>query len=79
KCGIEDLHFHDLRHSAIGILFELGLQIHQVAVISGHSDWKMLKRYTHIDAEDVHAALEKREARRRNRQALMEYLNISSN
>lgn len=79
KCRIEDLHFHDLRHSAIGILFELGLQIHQVAVISGHSDWKMLKRYTHIDAEDVHAALEKREARRRNRQELMEYLNISSN
>lgn len=78
KCEIEDLHFHDLRHTAIGILFELGLQIQQVAVVSGHSDWKMLKRYTHIDAEDVHAAHEKRKARRRNREELMDYLDESA-
>jgi len=74
KCEIEGLHFHDLRHTAIGILFELGLQIQEVAVISGHSDWKMLKRYTHIDAEDVHAAFEKRKARRRNREEVIDYL-----
>lgn len=56
KCGIEDLHFHDLRHTAIGLLFDLGLSIEQVALISGHKDWKMLRRYTHIKAKDVHRA-----------------------
>lgn len=75
KCGIKDLHFHDLRHTAIGILFERGLKIQEVAVVSGHSDWKMLKRYTHIDAEDVHAAYENRESRQRNRIEMIEYLN----
>lgn len=74
RCKIEDLHFHDLRHAAIGILFELGLQIQQVAVISGHSDWKMLKRYTHIKAEDVHAAFNNGKARRLKREAVMDFL-----
>lgn len=77
KCGIEDLHFHDLRHAAIGILFELGLTIEQVALVSGHKDWKMLQRYTHIKSENVHAAFEKRKARRRNREELMDYLDES--
>lgn len=56
KCGIEDLHFHDLRHTAAGLLFELGLSIEQVALITGHKDWQMLRRYTHIKAKDVHRA-----------------------
>lgn len=46
--GIYDLRFHDLRHEAVSRLFEKGLSIHQVAVISGHKDWKSLQRYTHI-------------------------------
>ena len=29
--GIEDLHFHDLRHDGISRLFEMGLQIPEVA------------------------------------------------
>ncbi len=53
KCQIEDLHFHDLRHTAAGLLFELGLGIEQVALVTGHKDWKMLKRYTHIKAKNV--------------------------
>jgi integrase len=51
-----DLHFHDLRHEAISRLFEAGYRIEQVALISGHRDWAMLRRYTHVKAEDlVHA------------------------
>ena len=56
KCEIEDLHFHDLRHTAIGNLFAIGLRIEQVALISGHKDWAMLRRYTHIKAKDVQKA-----------------------
>jgi integrase len=51
---IENLHFHDLRHEATSRLFEAGLRIEQVALVTGHRDWKMLKRYTHLRPEDLH-------------------------
>lgn len=46
--GIEDLHFHDLRHDGISRLFELGWNIPNVAGVSGHRTWSSLRRYTHI-------------------------------
>jgi integrase len=46
--GIEDLHFHDLRHEGISHLFELGWTIPQVAQVSGHRSWKSLQRYSHV-------------------------------
>jgi integrase len=52
--GIEDLHFHDLRHEGVSRLFEQGYAIEQVSLISGHRDWKMLARYTQIRAKDLH-------------------------
>jgi integrase len=51
--GIEDLHFHDLRHEGASRLFEMGYQIHQVAMFTGHEDWKSLKRYTQLKARDL--------------------------
>ncbi|MDA0341679.1 MAG: tyrosine-type recombinase/integrase [Proteobacteria bacterium] len=53
RAGIEDLHFHDLRHEAISRFFEMGLSVPEVALISGHRDPRMLFRYTHLRAEDV--------------------------
>jgi integrase len=53
--GIEDLHFHDLRHEATSRLFEAGLMIQQVAVVTGHRNWRNLQRYTHVRPETVHA------------------------
>jgi integrase len=47
RVGIEDLRFHDLRHEAISRLFEKGLSVPEVALISGHRDLRMLLRYTH--------------------------------
>lgn len=52
--GLEDLHLHDLRHEAISRLFAAGYRIEQVALVSGHRDWAMLKRYTHVRAVDLH-------------------------
>jgi integrase len=51
--GIEDLHFHDLRHEATTRLFERGLNIMEVSSITGHKDLRMLRRYTHLKAEDL--------------------------
>ena len=46
--GIDDLHFHDLRHDGVSRLFELGKTIPQTASVSGHRSWSSLKRYTHV-------------------------------
>lgn len=46
--GIENLHFHDLRHEGVSRLFEMGWTIPQVATVSGHRTWQSLKRYAHI-------------------------------
>jgi hypothetical protein len=35
-------------------LSEQGYQIQEVALVSGHRDWKMLARYTQIKAKDLH-------------------------
>ncbi len=51
--GIEGLRFHDLRHEATSRLFELGLNPMEVAAITGHKTLVMLKRYTHLRAEDL--------------------------
>jgi integrase len=50
---LDDLHFHDLRHEAISRLVERGLNLLEVAAISGHQTVQMLKRYTHLRAEDL--------------------------
>ncbi|WP_225929998.1 site-specific integrase [Pseudomonas botevensis] len=46
--GIEDLHFHDLRHEGVSRLFEMDWDIPRVSSVSGHRDWNSLRRYTHM-------------------------------
>lgn len=53
RAGITNLTLHDLRHEAISRLFERGLSLMEVAAISGHKSFAMLKRYTHLRAEDL--------------------------
>ena len=51
---IDNLHFHDLRHEGTSRLFEAGLTIEKVALVTGHKDWRMLRRYTNLKPEDLH-------------------------
>jgi integrase len=53
RAGIEDLHFHDLRHEAISSFFEMGLTTPEVALISGHKDMRMLFRYAHATRQNI--------------------------
>lgn len=53
KAAIVDLRFHDLRHEATSRFFELGLGVMEVSSITGHKDLAMLKRYTHLRAENL--------------------------
>lgn len=48
RSRIDDLRFHDLRHEAVSRFFEKGLNVMEVASISGHKTLQMLKRYSHM-------------------------------
>lgn len=54
RLNLEDLRFHDLRHEGITRLFEVErLPIQDVAMISGHTNWSTLRRYTHPDVDRI--------------------------
>ena len=46
--GIENLRFHDLRHSAASYLTEAGVPLVTVAEILGHKTMAMVQRYSHV-------------------------------
>ena len=53
KLGIDDLRFHDLRHEAISRLFEKGMRVEQVRVVSGHRTLDQLSRYVNLRPADL--------------------------
>lgn len=53
RAGIEDFHFHDLRHEATSRLAERLPNVIELAAVTGHKDLRMLKRYYHPRAEDL--------------------------
>ncbi len=54
----EDLRFHDLRHEALSRLSDAGLNVIELAHISGHKTIAMLKRYTHPSHEAIFRKLD---------------------
>jgi integrase len=52
--GIVDLHLHDFRHEGISRLFEHGYAIQEVALVSGHLDWRSLQIYTQLNPKSLH-------------------------
>lgn len=53
KGFLENIRAHDLRHEATSRFFEMDLDIMEVASITGHKTLQMLKRYTHLKAENL--------------------------
>lgn len=51
--SIPDLHLHDMRHEGTSRLFEAGYAIQEAALVTGHKDWRNLKRYTNLKPEDL--------------------------
>jgi integrase len=52
--GIEDLRFHDLRHSAASYLAMNGASLPEIAEVLGHKTLQMVKRYSHLS--EAHTA-----------------------
>lgn len=59
KAGIEDFHFHDLRHSFGSHLVMQGVDLKTVQQVMGHKDIKMTMRYSHLSPEYVQEAMER--------------------
>jgi integrase len=53
RAQMPDLHFHDLRHSAITHMANKLPNLIELAAVSGHKSLKMLQRYYHPDVEDL--------------------------
>lgn len=54
KAGIEDFHFHDLRHCFATMLLSAGATLPELAAALGHRTLSMVARYAHL--EKPHAA-----------------------
>lgn len=51
RAGIKDLHFHDLRHTAITRMADKLPNVIELSAVTGHKNLQMLKRYYHPSAE----------------------------
>jgi integrase len=48
RAGLQDFHFHDLRHSAASALAMDGASLAVIAEVLGHRTLQMVKRYAHL-------------------------------
>jgi integrase len=62
--SLKDVRFHDLRHEAVSRFVEAGFSDQEVSAISGHKSMQMLKRYTHLRAEDLVARIDEASKKR---------------
>ena len=62
--GLPGLRFHDLRHTVITELAEMGVADHVLESISGHLSRRMLEHYSHIRLQAKREALEALDTRR---------------
>lgn len=58
QAGLQDLHVHDLRHSAVSFIINAGIDLYAVGKVLGHADHKSTMRYSHRANETLLAAVE---------------------
>ena len=59
RAGLEDFHFHDLRHTAASYLAMSGVRIEDIAEILGHKNLQTTRRYRHLSPVYTAALVEK--------------------
>lgn len=58
-CGIEDVRFHDLRHTAASFMVKGGASMAAIRDVLGHSNLSVTSRYSHLGLEDMKKAVDK--------------------
>lgn len=58
KVGLNDeLHFHNLRHTALSIMAQNNVPLIKIKEISGHADLRVLSLYLHTEIEELRKAI----------------------
>ena len=57
EAGVEDFHFHDLRHTFASYLAMSGASLPELAAALGHKTFAMVLRYTHLSPPHVHGVV----------------------
>lgn len=55
--GVQDLHFHDLRHSFASRLVSAGVDLAVIRELLGHADYTMTLRYSHLQPSRLREAV----------------------
>lgn len=59
ECGHQDLHLHDMRHSAASEMINAGVDLYTVGGVLGHKSAQSTKRYSHLATTTLAAAIDK--------------------
>lgn len=57
--GIDDFHFHDLRHTAASYLAMNGASLLEIRDLLGHKSFKMVGRYAHLSQDHLRGVMDK--------------------
>lgn len=58
-CGLQDVRWHDLRHTCASWLVQAGVSLHTVSEVLGHSSLAMTRRYAHLAPGHLADAIKK--------------------
>jgi site-specific recombinase XerD len=53
RAGIEDFHWHDLRHTFASRLVMAGIDLYKIKELMGHESIEMTQRYAHLAPESL--------------------------
>jgi integrase len=57
KAGINNFHFHDMRHTFASYLRQNGVDLHTISKLLGHKDLRMTTRYAHLNVDSLRSAI----------------------
>ena len=58
RAGLEDVRFHDLRHTFASRLVQAGIPLYEVMHLTGHKSLEMVQRYSHLAPDYADRAIQ---------------------